>query len=103
MSTCSTASAGHGEPLAATAATARLWLLLEQPGPWGAKALTRSHLDPEVGRSLEARAAPAGVRVALIRRPGRHADHHRPRARAVYAASTAPGAGWVRSATVEDP
>jgi hypothetical protein len=103
MSTCSVASAEHDEPLAGTAATARTWLLLEQPGPWGAKALTRSHLDPEVGRALEARAAEAGVRVALIRRTGRHADCHQPRSRTVYAAPTAPGAGGLRTAEVDDP
>lgn len=103
MSTCSIASAEHGEPLAGTAATALTWLLVEQPGPWGTKALTASRLDEALGRALEARAAAAGVRVALIRRPGRHADSHRPRRRAVYAARTAPGAGPLRAATVGDP
>jgi hypothetical protein len=103
MSTCTTASAELGEPLAATAATARTWLLLEQPGPWGAKALTASHLDPEVGRALERLAAEADVRVGLIRRPGRHADCHLPQRRQVYAAHCAPGAGWIRTAEIADP
>ena len=74
MSTCTSASRHLDEPLAGTAATARTWLLLEQPGPWGVKALTSSHLDPALGRALEAAAEGTGVRVALIRRPGRHAD-----------------------------
>jgi hypothetical protein len=103
MSTCNSASAEHHEPLAATAATAKAWLLLEQPGPWGATALTHSRLDPEVGRRLEADAAQAGVRVALIRRPGWRTDSHQRRARTVYAASTTPGAGPLRVATVDDP
>ncbi|MDT0488466.1 sucrase ferredoxin, partial [Streptomyces sp. DSM 41640] len=69
MSTCATVSQALDEPLSGTAATASTWLLVEQPGPWGAKALTSSRLDPEVGRGLEAAAEGTGVRVALIRRP----------------------------------
>ncbi|MBO1335767.1 sucrase ferredoxin [Streptomyces sp. VRA16 Mangrove soil] len=103
MSTCTTASRDLDEPLTGTAATARTWLLIEQSGPWGAKALTSSHLDPEVGRALEAAADGTGVRVALIRRPGRHADRHTPARRQVYVAHTAPGNAWLRSATTEAP
>ncbi|GHE35037.1 sucrase ferredoxin [Streptomyces longispororuber] len=103
MSTCATVSRDLNEPLAGTAATARTWLLVEQPGPWGAKALTSSHLDPEVGRALESAAESTGVRVALIRRPGRHADCHTPARHQVYVAHTPPGAGWLRSHTVDDP
>lgn len=103
MSTCTTASLRLGEPLAGTAATARTWLLLEQPGPWGAKALTSSHLDPALGRALETAAAGTGVRIALIRRPGRHADFGPPAERQVYAAHTAPGNVWLHNATTSDP
>ncbi|MGY0019217.1 sucrase ferredoxin [Streptomyces sp. YJ-C3] len=103
MSTCATASLDLDEPLAGTAATARTWLLIEQPGPWGAKALTSSHLDPEVGRALETAADGTGVRVALVRRPGRHADCHHAARRRVYVAHTAPGNAWLRSAIVEAP
>lgn len=103
MSTCATASRSSDEPLAGTAATARTWLLLEQPGPWGAKALTSSHLDPAVGRALEAAAQGTGVRIALIRRPGRHPDHHTDGTRRVYAAHTVPGRTWLREADVDDP
>lgn len=103
MSTCSTASQELDEPLAGTAATARTWLLLEQPGPWGAKALTSSHLDPALGRALEAAAKGTGVRIALIRRPGRHADFGTPTTRQVYAAHTVPGSVWLHSATIDDP
>ena len=103
MSTCTIASRHLDEPLAGTAATARTWLLLEQPGPWGAKALTSSHLDPVLGRALEAAAKDTGVRIALIRRPGRHADCGTPAERHVYAAHTSPGNVWLHSATTSDP
>lgn len=103
--TCANASRGLEEPLSATAAVARTWLLVEQPGPWGGKALTASHLDPGLGRDLERRAKGTGVRVALVRRPGPHADSrapHRVRPRTVIAAHTAPGGSWVRHTTVND-
>ncbi|MCX5424179.1 sucrase ferredoxin [Streptomyces sp. NBC_00078] len=103
MSTCSTVSQELDEPISGTAATARTWLLLEQPGPWGADALTSSHLDPAVGRALESAAKDTGVRIALIRRPGRHADFGTPAARQVYAAHTMPGKAWLHSATACDP
>ncbi|MER6129313.1 sucrase ferredoxin [Streptomyces sp. NPDC001795] len=103
MSTCTTASRDLDEPLAGTAATAKTWLLLEQPGPWGAKALTSSHLDPALGRALEAAAEGTGVRIALIRRPGRHADCGTPALRQVYAAHTVPGKVWLHSATTSVP
>ncbi|SER97817.1 hypothetical protein SAMN04487983_102687 [Streptomyces sp. yr375] len=103
MSTCATVSRDLDEPLSGTAATATTWLLLEQPGPWGAKALVSSHLDPALGRALETAAQDTGVRVALIRRPGRHADLGAPRLRQVYAAHTVPGRVWLHSATTHDP
>ncbi|MFD5701139.1 sucrase ferredoxin [Streptomyces lasiicapitis] len=103
MSTCATASRDLNEPLAGTAATARTWLLLEQPGPWGAKALTSSHLDPDVGRALEQAVEATGVRIALIRRPGRHADCHTPARHRVYVAHIVPGNAWLRSHVVDDP
>ncbi|KIZ14656.1 sucrase ferredoxin [Streptomyces natalensis] len=103
MSTCATASRETAEPVAGTAATARTWLLIEQPGPWGANALTHSHLDPHLGRALEAAADGTGVRVALIRRPGRHADCHDLSRRRLFVAHTAPGNSWIRTTTVTDP
>jgi hypothetical protein len=89
--------------MSGTAATATTWLLLEQPGPWGAKALTSSHLDPALGRALEAAARNTGVRIALVRRPGRHADFGTPPLRQVFAAHTMPGGVWLHSATTGDP
>ncbi|MFF5531911.1 sucrase ferredoxin [Streptomyces cinerochromogenes] len=103
MSRCATVSRSLDEPISGTAATATTWLLLEQPGPWGAKALTSSHLDPALGRALEAAADGTGVRIALIRHPGRHADPGTPPIRQVYAAHTVPGRVWLHSATTRDP
>ncbi|MDT0543409.1 MULTISPECIES: sucrase ferredoxin [Streptomyces] len=103
MSTCATASRDLSEPLAGTATTATTWLLLEQPGPWGAEALTASHLAPAVGRALERAVKDTGVRVALIRRPGRHPDcHTHPRQR-VFIAHTRPGRSWIRTTTLTEP
>jgi hypothetical protein len=103
VSTCAKVSRDLEEPLAGTAATARTWLLVEQPGPWGAKALTSSHLDPALGRALERAAEGTGVRVALIRRPGRHADCHTVAERQVYAAHTTPGNVWLHKAITSNP
>ncbi|WP_165989603.1 sucrase ferredoxin [Streptomyces sp. YIM 98790] len=103
MTTCATASRTAGEPLAGTAATARTWLLIEQPGPWGARALTGSRLDPALGRELEQAAEGTGMRIALIRRPGPHPDPGGPLRRRVFAVHTAPGHGWARTAVLDDP
>ncbi|MFC5909093.1 sucrase ferredoxin [Streptacidiphilus monticola] len=100
MSTCTTLSRELTEPLAGTAPTARSWLLVEQAGPWGARALTESHFDPDLGRELQRRTAGTGVEIALIRRPGRHADRPPSGRREVYLAHTAPGRSWVRRATL---
>ncbi|WP_413801783.1 sucrase ferredoxin [Streptomyces iranensis] len=103
MSTCATASRDLSEPLAGTAATAPTWLLVEQPGPWGTEALTASRLDPAAGRALERAAEGTGVRVALIRRPGRHADLHTGARHRVFVAHTRPGRSWIRTTALDDP
>lgn len=103
---CSDTSEQAREQLAGTAPVARAWVALEQNGPWGARAFTQSHLDPAVGSALEDRAAAHGVRPALIRRPGRHADDpttRSDRARRVLVASTLPGASWLLEGCVQDP
>ena len=76
MTNCSLESARLGEQLAGSAPYAVAWVAIEQNGPWGAKAFTASHLDPDLGREIESRAAAYDVRPSLIRRPGRHADDH---------------------------
>jgi len=100
---CSAASLAAGEPLIGSAPQAVAWVALEQDGPWGARAFTSSHLDPVLGAEIERRAAAAGVRPALIRRPGRHADDrtgHRP---TVLVAHTRPGNVWLLAGRVASP
>ena len=100
---CSAISADLAEPQAGTAAVATAWLCLEQSGPWGRDALLDSHLDPALGAELVRRTAGTGVRVVLIRRPGRHADEHVPQRRRVYLASCRPGDTWLEQADVSSP
>ncbi|MFF7242827.1 sucrase ferredoxin [Embleya sp. NPDC008237] len=111
METCVFLSHELAEPMAGTAPTTRGWLLVEHPGPWAAKALTGSRgLDDGVGAELDERAARAGFRAALIRRPdetGRRIDeaagpggNESERApdglRTVFLAWTEPGGTWLR-------
>ena len=69
---CAVAAGLRGDPMTGSAAPAAGFLLVEQPGGWGRQALTSSRLDPGVGAVLSARAIAVGLRVLLIRRPGRH-------------------------------
>lgn len=103
MTTCSALSRQFAEPLAGTAATAISWLCLEQPGPWGREALRESRLEQTLAVELSRRAHGTGVRIQLIRRPGRHADTGPTAPRRVYLASTRPGATWLEQAEVDDP
>jgi hypothetical protein len=52
---CSAISLALGEPLVATAPKASAWLLVEQPGPWGARALVESRFPRQVGEEPERR------------------------------------------------
>ncbi len=55
------------EAAAATASQVRRWLLVEQPGPWGERALFESRLGVDVAGELARRAKAARTRVVLIR------------------------------------
>ena len=54
-----------------TAFPAARILMVEQPGPWGSAGLTDSRFDPEIARTLAGRVQRAGMRLQVIRRPGR--------------------------------
>jgi hypothetical protein len=97
---CAAASVAIDEPLPGTAPRASAWLLVEQPGAWGAKALTESALDPALGAELERRAKPVGAKVLLVKRPGRTADATRRRA---FVCSPAPAAPFVEELDLADP
>lgn len=91
-------------PAWGTASRADFWVGLEQPGPWGRKAITQSHLDPELGDRLEAVISQLGGRLVLIRRPGRHVDEgcSTPRMVLVGAGMTQ-GTPWVGQVRLLDP
>ena len=71
---CAVAARLRADPMAGTAAPAAGYLLLEQPGGWGRQALTSSRLDPAIGLEVSRRAITQGLRVLLIRRPGRQPE-----------------------------
>ncbi len=98
---CSALSALVDEPLAGSAADARGWVALEQPGAWGAKAFKDSDLDPAIGKALDSAASKHGLRPVLIRRPGRVAG--RGSARRVLVAHSLPGRTWLLGGWVDDP
>lgn len=99
--TCSAIRAQTDEPLAGTAPHARLWILLEQPGPWGRDALVESHLPLDVGRSLAALADARPVRLGLVRSVGAHADSHGGQ-RTLLIARTDAEASWLVARSVAD-
>ena len=54
-----------------TAFPASRVFMVEQPGPWGSSGLTDSHFDRDVAQALDRRVKQAGMRLQVIRRPGR--------------------------------
>ncbi|CRK59518.1 Sucraseferredoxin family protein [Alloactinosynnema sp. L-07] len=68
---CSDGCLRRGDLIGASAPPVRRWVLIEQPGPWGADALWESDLPASIAASVTAQAAEVGARVLLIRRPGR--------------------------------
>lgn len=109
MTACSAGSLAAGESMAGTAPQGLAWVALEQNGPWGPKAFTGSHLDPDVGRAIETAAADHHTRPSLIRRPGPHPDHHvgpeHPHGdpRHVLVAFTHPRNTWLLEGIVQSP
>lgn len=89
-------------PAWGTAARAQFWLAVEQPGPWGAKAATQSHLDPVLGAELDAWCSQRGGRLVLIRRPGQHADHHNVASHRVLVAGGLADGGWLGGLELPD-
>ncbi len=90
---CSTAARDRADPLFATAGPAQRLMLIEVRGPWGRDAVRDSRIDRYLGGRLQDAADAAGVRLQLIRRPGRHAapSPGQPFARSVAVADLRPG------------
>lgn len=82
---------GTESSVASAPANARAWLLAEHPGPWPEEAVG-AHLPGSLRKVVD-RAAELGVRVQLIRRPGRRS---RPAAPAVFVGWTAGAQPWLR-------
>ncbi len=70
---CAATSARVGEPATGTAAVSSCWVAVQQDGPWGARAITQSRLDPAIGAALDRAVSAVGGRFALLRPPGAHA------------------------------
>ena len=90
------------EPMAGSAAEATSYLLVEHPGPWGRKALAESRFPEEVRHGLAEAGDAAGVRVQLIRRPGRSSSEAGLRVFFGYADPVAPWLATARLPTPED-
>ncbi len=99
---CSRLSLAADEPAVGTAAEATCWLVLEQDGPWGAKAATQSRLDPTIGARLDEAISSVGGRFALMREPGAHPDRQAARRRVLVAGGRA-AAPWLLCGWIEDP
>ena len=99
---CSTWSRRLDEQPWGTAATARVWVGLEQPGPWGTRALVDGTLDHVTRRVLAGVAEVSGVRPLLVRVPGSSHRRHSPARRTLLVADTAPGRASLVRAHVDD-
>lgn len=97
---CAAESRERGENLAGTASTVRRWLAIEQPGAWGADALSQSRMAPDTARALRDLGTRHGIRIVLLRRHGRTSSDG---PRTAIAADTSSGAGRTWSIQFEDP
>jgi hypothetical protein len=82
-----------------TASTVTRWLLVEEPGPWGRRALDDGRLPRPVAAHLREQSRRHGVRVVLIRRHGRHV----PRGIQVYAAYAGLRRRWLEHVHLPGP
>jgi hypothetical protein len=89
---------GTAPSMATAPEASRGWLLIEHPGPWPAEPTEA----PQPGRlgALVSAAAELGIRVQLIRRPGRRAPLLPDTPRTVFAGWTAGDKPWLRQATI---
>lgn len=98
------ASEDRAESLAGSASTVSAFLLLEHPGPWGINALRDARLPDGVGEELRAHAHAAGVRLLLMRRPGRTTGPASGEAvRRVFAVHARAPYSWTETALLDDP
>ena len=95
---CADLSEAAGESLAATAVTARAWLLLEVPGAWPRDVSDPGTLPTGAEASVRAWLAETpGSRLQFVRRPGRSRE-----TRLAYVVRSAEGVGEVRRFELPD-
>ncbi|MGH2556507.1 MAG: sucrase ferredoxin [Actinomycetota bacterium] len=82
-----------------TASTVANWVLLELPGPWGYKAVLESRLPVAVAKALWRRARDLGLRIILLRRPGRRETGQG----LCYLVHTGPDRPWMESLNLAAP
>jgi hypothetical protein len=98
---CAPSAQRRGDQVLGTASPTPRWLLVEQPGGWGPEALLESTMDATVGAELKRRwEDQAGIRVLLIRRPGRQTH---PRRRSWAVVDSRAGRERVGWGSFEDP
>lgn len=95
---CAASSLERQDALAGTASTVRSFLLVEHQGSWGVDALRDARLPDGLGDHLARAGRAAGVRVLLVRRPGRRAEGGRTR---VFAARAAGAESWLEEGTLD--
>lgn len=100
MIRCSVAARQAGDSPVGTAPPARLWFLVEHPGPWGPLGYAGSGLDPAVVAALSHWAHATNGRVVLVRRPGR--ARRASGERRWFRVDSRPGRESIRSGTVAD-
>lgn len=76
-------------------------MLLEYPGPWGISALRDARMPDGLGQRLAAHTRDAGVRLLLIRRPGRPLDP--PAGHRLFAVQARPPYTWAETTVLADP
>lgn len=91
---------GQVPVFASATVKARKWLLVEHEGPWAEKVLD-GDLPADV-RVLGERATARGIRLQMIRRPGRRSRRRREGRRVFVADSTGP-APWLAEGVLTDP
>jgi hypothetical protein len=89
---------GASSSMASAPEASRAWLLIEHPGPWPAEA-TEAELPGRLS-AVVAAAGALGIRVQLIRRPGRREPWTPERPRTVYAGWTAGTMPWLRRGAI---
>jgi hypothetical protein len=96
---CAALAQAIDEPMFATASLVRSWILVEQPGTWGADALRQSGLPPEASRTLRAAPPALGIRVLLLRRPDAFLSDDR----RCFVAHSAGRSPWVEERVLDRP